>query len=705
MPTSLKTGRHHFYRPTHAQSSKGEWFTATGLDRPQRWNGETASTQDVGITAPSTAVTLASAGGAGALTGDYNAYVRFVDSDGIPSALSPISNTLTLASANQINYSSVPVSPESRVAKREIFRNTDGQEDTYYLDVTINDNSTTTATSTRTDAQLEAQDELPLLDDDGDPYADRFGVPPQNKRVIVNTHNRFFYGVDALYDEGCVVLVNGSALVTGINTKWTQAMVGREFMRPGDSAAYAITAVGSSTTLTLGSNYAGTSSNFANYAIQAGPAERNLWYFSSLGEPESVHANDSFRILFDGDLDTAGFSLAYSMFIARSNSIHRISFASDPTRDLNSTKVSHRGVINPHCWVPVENVIFALDAKGVHVFDGNGSRGISDSIQDLFGRDKPVPGVGTPYSGASEYRLNWSDTKFWFASHDQVEEVVRFHVNLSDAGYPKEALCYSYKQQAWWIEVYPFRHGHSVEFYSRGQSSHIIGGEFGANYFRLGTSDLHNGGGAVVGTATSATLYSLTDSRADLHASCVNAPLYIYDGKGQGQLRRITSVSSGEMTIKTPWTVLPDSTSKYLVGPVGWRLRTRTFRTFQRDGVDEVRRIKVMTKPTEVAHVIRCRMYRDQLLEADKQAMDFARSGGRSEYDTYDVEWDIERKPASDDPDTGEFSGWRDWDFAEGMEAEAYGDRYVNFEMHGGAVEGLTIHHIDLEGVSPGDGG
>lgn len=64
-----------------------------------------------------------------------------------------------------------------------------------------------------------------------------------------------------VYDSGSITVVRGSTAVVGAGTVWTAAMVGRSILlgKNGDLNWYEITAVGSSTSLTIGSIYAGFS--------------------------------------------------------------------------------------------------------------------------------------------------------------------------------------------------------------------------------------------------------------------------------------------------------------------------------------------------------------------------------------------------------------------------------------------------------------
>jgi hypothetical protein len=68
------------------------------------------------------------------------------------------------------------------------------------------------------------------------------------------------------------------------------------------------------------------------------------------------------------------------------------------------------------------------------------------------------------------------------------------------------------------------------------------------------------------GNVTSATSTTITDSSKDWGTNqWVNAYIEIVDGTGKGQIRKISANTSNTITIDSPWTVVPDSTSKYRI--------------------------------------------------------------------------------------------------------------------------------------------
>lgn len=131
-------------------------FIADGSGDLQKWGGS-GSIADAGIVAPSTAATAAT-GAAGLLDSSisgyrpYRWYVTFYAADGTESNPSPVSNELSVT-LQQVGLTSVPVSADSQVVGRHIYR--DGGSITVARRVgSIADNTTTTFTDNVADIRV-----------------------------------------------------------------------------------------------------------------------------------------------------------------------------------------------------------------------------------------------------------------------------------------------------------------------------------------------------------------------------------------------------------------------------------------------------------------------------------------------------------------------------------------------------------------------
>lgn len=135
---------------------------AGSANEPKAYYAPTNTFRKWGMDAPSSAPVVATSGGGG-LSGDYLYAVSFVnDVNGHESSISPISASVT-AAGNSIGLSSIPVSSDPQVTKRNIYRTTTGGAILFLL-TTINDNVATTYTDNTADVDLETN-EAPQYND------------------------------------------------------------------------------------------------------------------------------------------------------------------------------------------------------------------------------------------------------------------------------------------------------------------------------------------------------------------------------------------------------------------------------------------------------------------------------------------------------------------------------------------------------------
>jgi hypothetical protein len=724
-----------------AQMPSGRLLMADGLNPMQRWDGLLASAQNAGIAAPAGALTLASTVGAGqAIVGSYYAYIRFLDGDGNPSNLSPLSNLLTLniggspglsgtvagvandvgsgtikvtstaphglqsydsilitgvtgttaangaytiqvldasnflllstsgaylqayggggtwaqrssgatggasqftrtahgltngqnisagsypagtsgyvtinvidantfslngwtAASGQlgisfsygsagITYTNVPVPTDAKVVRRQILRNTNGQTQTFYVDVDTTDISSVTLTTTRSDASLQAQTAVPLLRPDGSVNANRYDVPPAHKNCLAHHLGRMFAAGEVLYNTGNVQVTNGSASVTGIGTAFTSSMVNRFLYIRGATQPYQITTVNTTTqVLTLTVNYADSTDLFAVYGIRPAPAERRLVYYSEAGFPEAWPPTNAFSLQEDGDEITALVQKGAYLYILEKRHAYRFTFQTDPALDAFTFLVLQRGCVNNRSWCNVEGATYLLDEQGIHSFSaGNDTVPLSHTVQDLF------------RFSDSPYRVNWAASNYFHCVHFPQQETIRWFVAMQGSYLPYHAIALNYREKRWWIEQYSRPIGCSATGQLNNTPQLMVGSDAKkALALWQGTLDGPDPKtGTVRGTATATTLLSVTDTTASFPAAGVAGhPLVLIAGKGKGQVRRIASVSGSTITVKDPWAVLPDTTTQYQIGGIVWQYRSGVFRYIE-DEETTTRRLEIIFNP------------------------------------------------------------------------------------------------------------
>ena len=145
-------------------------YACNGVDGNRKYDGTTV--MNMGVAAPSSACTAA-LGAAGVLTGDYSYKVTFYNAAlAHESNPSPVSNTIA-ATSDQISLSGIPISADTQVTRRRLYRTSTGGAVWRFL-AEIADNTTTTYVDNLADSTLGVAIE-----------AQAFGVPPVAAMLLV----------------------------------------------------------------------------------------------------------------------------------------------------------------------------------------------------------------------------------------------------------------------------------------------------------------------------------------------------------------------------------------------------------------------------------------------------------------------------------------------------------------------------------------
>lgn len=579
------------------ETADGTVLIANGIDPVLRWNGETAQAVPAGVVAPTEAISLAGSG-VGTITGSYYAFVRFIDRDGNPSNLSPVSAETVVDAVEKIVYTDVPVPTSSQVARKQIIRNTDGQTDVFYVDVDTTEIDTTTFESSNTDFDLSSAEAVPLFDSTGFPLANRYDPPPSTHPLLAFHINRVWMAGFQSYAEGSVQVTNQSATVTGVGTQWPANFVGR-FLYVQGRPAYEIAEVDvENQTLTLTEAYQQATDLFAQYAIQPAPGERNLLVFSEPGLPQAFPPQNALSLPEDGDVVTHITDFGSFLYVFKRRKTYRMSAQTDPTKDAFVFYAIGRGCVNHRCSVVVEEKMYVMDESGVYMTAGGGSvQQLSTPIQNLFRQ-------------GDDAAINWSVSRFFHASFDQAGETIRWFVSTRSSYLPTSALCLHYPSGKWTVEHFPVRIGASLsariarpsQCWGEGPAQVFLGGPAGEVWTLDGLLDGPPAVGPTTrGRPTAAGMDTLTDADASFDTTqSINAPVAVVDGRGSGQLRRIVAATATKLWIDEPWAVKPDTTSTYQIGAIPVRLRSGRMR-FAPSETATGRSVEIQFDPTAIA--------------------------------------------------------------------------------------------------------
>lgn len=605
---AIQSNLSRFHPIEFARATNGYMYFATGLDPVFKWDGMTLQAETAGVPAPAAGPTLTVTGTGSGITGDYSAYVRFLDAAGNVSNLSTVSNTVTAANALSIEYAQVAIPTSSQVVRRQILRNAAGSNLVYYVDIDTTDLFSQTFSSQRDDDDLRQQEIVALFDDEVSANLANFhGIPPNDKPFITYYQLRLWMYGTITYDEGCVSLTNGSTTVTAIGARLTASMVERYLYIDESDRSYEITAVDEEAqTLTIATAYKGKTDLFSDYTIQSIPSRRHLLCYSEPGRPDAWRSSQNVLVASSDDIEdepTGMVSTQSFLFLLQRRHIYRMTFFTDPIFDGGVFLSARRGCINNRCWVTVDGFLYMLDDRGVFKFDGgDDTEEVSLPIQDLFYFDRP------PH----ELRINWASSKYFHAHHDRNDSTIRWFVAFSGSRYPRHAIAYNYLHQQWWVEEYPFPITDSTLL--RQVNPIPIVASTANRVFGVGIGTLDNLDGFDGDNrenATSAGIRTLTaPTSMTLPASLVGVPVVIVDGRGKGQLRTITSVSGQELSVDHNWDIIPDTTSVFQLGGIPWNWRGHWARWDVSD-IDQTRRVSASFKPTTSDAQMDVRVYED----------------------------------------------------------------------------------------------
>lgn len=597
------------------ESSDGVVLVANGIDPVVRWDGVSAVASEAGVRPPDPAVVPVLAGsGSGGITGTYRAFLRFVDRFGNFSNLSTVSAEVVVAGVGQIDYSNLPIPQQATVVRRQILRNTDGQQSTFYVDVDDTAVFSATATGTSLDAQLAAGTAVPLLAGDGSPLANRFDPPPATKPFLAFHIGRMWYGGEQAYAEGSVQVAAGSATVTGIGTEWPESLAGRVLYVQGAERSYEIEAVDQAAqALTLTVAYEGDTDLFAQYAIKPQVADGATLYYSEAGLPEAVPPTNGFTLPEDGDVQTGLMQFGSFLYILKRRRMYRLTAQVDPADDGFVFYALGRGCVNHRCWVIVEETLYLLDEEGIYrTGGGDQAEQLSTPIQNLFRRD----GAG----------INWAAGRFFHCSFDPQGETIRWHVALYGEYLPRHCITLAYKTGKFSIDDMPVPVGASC----RGRTGRLaggwgdegeevfLGGPAGEIYALGGSLDgVPTDGGTTRGRVTAAGADSITDGSAAFDAGTVNVPVCIVSGRGAGQRRRVVSATATTLRVDAAWAVKPDGTSVYQLGGIPFKFTSGRMR-YAPGEANSGRSVEIQWEPTTAPQVFNLRLFHDFALKPRK---------------------------------------------------------------------------------------
>lgn len=590
--------------------------------------------------------------------------------------------------AGQIDYTSVPTTTDTRVAKKQILRSKDGDASTFYVDVETTSLATTSFSSTNTDAQLT--NAVALIDLDGrDLNVASHSEPPNWKRFGAMFRGRLWIAGHQRYDQGGISLTNGSATVVGLQTNWTSAMVGWELFPLGTSntTSYTVQSINTSTqTITLDSNYAGTTEAYLHYALvppilnSNGGSEDRTIYFSIAGITDAFNLTRSLTFEESGQGEITGLlPFQNNLYVGFDRAIYRVIYSVRPESDAQVRSVANRGVINNRCWRVVDNTIFAMDRRGCYTFTEAGVQDISQQIVGLF-------------NGEYSEKIEWRKSEYFHCIEFPEDRMIKWFVVIGGGMYPKHAICFSLNTGRWWMEEYALPVTASTLGVINGSLTPLISIGFRQVAAVCHTSTEGIPGdctSTLRGTATSAGVLTLVDTAATFTSDVVGTTVRIVEGTGKGQVRNIVNYTATTLYVKHPWSIKPSTDSVYQIGGVHWKWRSGAFRWIPSED-NQARSTEVVFEPTDNSHHMSMKRYVNYSALPENNAIDLKNNGVRA----YSGEPDSF-------VDTTDQYGFGRAEYSDARQYRVHGRETVRVELEGTTNnESLSIYGVAVEGAS-----
>jgi len=514
----------------------------------------------------------------GNLTGRYYVWVSYYNSKyDKESDLSPISGVADCV-GQTLSLTSIPVSVDAQVDGRRIYRSAAGGT-VPYLDSTINDNTTTTLSLTKSDASLLAAVRHPSLAAGAGKFA-----PPPAAPYMVQSKSRFLMAGSGKYTRGTVTATNASATFTFTTAQLDDSFIGRYLQIIGDTTNYVIISVNAGActcvarpiyNLTTGA-YVGVTGGGKAYYITDGSSNT---VFTSYVDDNDTPRPHGFPIEFaqdivdGGDNDIiSGLGLIGNLVVVtkyQSTHIFEGDYPPFSVAKVSSTVgcISHDTI----CQDEAGNAIWLAGEQGVAYCNGSVVSIISQKIEDIF---------------TAGHSLSLNVGRFAFAHSVYDTKNKLYYLFCSSAASSVNDVCLVLDKSrgdnpdtwAWYYFTGIEASSSTIVYSSTGVGTITIGDYDGFTY-ELNTG-WYDGvsAGTLSGTATSVAGSVLNDTGAAFYTTgsgLRNIPLLVYKvSTGETWVYKIASNTGTSITITGAFTESPSTSDyRYYVGgyEINWK--------------------------------------------------------------------------------------------------------------------------------------
>lgn len=516
----------------------------------------------------------------GNLTGRYYAWVSFYSSKyDRESDLSPISNVVD-CQGQAVALTSIPTSDDSQVDMRRVYRSQAGGT-VPYLDQTIEDNTTTVATLTRTDASLGLKRRHPSGEAGSGNYA-----PPYASPYITMHKNTIITGGSIAYDLGTVDVTNDSETVTMNSPGEVNAsMIGKEFRIEDDNQIYIIEDVNTTAGTfdirpiddLVSGTYKGTTDTGVSYQIIGDENALHTSYIDDDNVPR-YHAfpADLVQTLLDGragDKITGLGTLADAFIVTKQSSTHICEGNYAP---WSTNKISDSIGCSSHDTIVQDEkgqALWLAGEGGVAGCDGYSVKLISDVLLDLFDGTHDL-GFNTEKYGQAHAVYDIKKHWYWLFLTSKNSEENDICLVLDRSKPSPERWNWYY-----FTGVYA---ASSCIYYDANQIAHIYIGDYDGFVSELNVG-YYDGvqSGTLSGTPTSGSSTALWDTEGAFYETGDGLKaMYIAKytpSTGVWEHKKIASNTATRINIDGSWDNAPTTSDEYYIGSYELDWKSKNF--------------------------------------------------------------------------------------------------------------------------------
>lgn len=589
------------HRATAAEYRRHGYF-ANGWDAMRRWNGRSATASLAGIQGPDASLgswTPTPTGAPGETSIGLHVF-RYRYMDSTTGYVSNPSEEIELEVASTDEELTFPI---DTTGAANIIRSTDDKVDRIIMEMSVVGgseffkaaealNSASTLVLDVNDAYLETQ--FLAWPDDG------HDVPPIAKHVVSHRERLWLFG-QVTHEVGTADFTNGSPTVAPGSTDpdWVDSALdfgGWFIQKNGDTVAYEIASL-TGTDITLKANYAGTSG--ANQSYKIFSRAQAIWV-SRPGYPEAFEPEKFLNVPNgegSGDI-TAGLGYGSSMLFFSLQGMTKFAWDTDPLVDgIMIPLGSKNGALNQRVVIEVEGRVYAMDRRGINMWEGVNPRLVSRPIGPLF------------------EDLDWTLSENFHCCFFPDIRAIRWFVVYNGDTYAHDYFQLDVDTGAWSTGEYYQGISESKLVPTATGPRVMLGDDQGHTWFAdTGTADGVPGSLSHITAAVGSTTSVIATSTSLPVVGVGLAGCYImkFQTGGVVEARLITSNLSDQISVNAPFGSVPTAGDVFWVGPIPTKLKTKAYTARMSSGKKKRSSyFWLMFVPTEDPRQLQIRVYED----------------------------------------------------------------------------------------------